>query len=218
MKHAARVNGCRFAPIAVWLVARDVAGRWPGCAFDVGLQCRPGIRRWSVVVKWSDGPTEAMVGSYLGRYVAERRRCGVAERSRPGEWMPALFAVSEIDTRRTITAAGFDPIAATIERDCGVEVPRIDGGVDWERAAEVWIMGPIRLSGAMFERLTGTHMATMQGPVPVALALHMVSEAVDLTGIAQPASKENPRRVSMQWPRPRPCRRRRVNRCGRRTR
>lgn len=218
MKHAARVNGCRFAPIAVWLVARDVAGRWPGCAFAVGLRCRSGIRRWSVVVKWSDGPTEEMVGRYLGRYVAERRRCGVAERSRPGGWMPALFAVSEIDTRRTITAAGFDPIAAAIERDCGVEVPRIDGGVDWERAAEVWIMGPIRLSGAMFERLIDTHMATMQGPVPVALALHMVSEAVDLTRIAQPASKENPRRVSMQWPRPRPCRRRRVNRCGRRTR
>lgn len=218
MKHAVRVNGCRFAPIAVWLVARDVARRWPGCVFAVGLRRRSGIRRWCVLVKWSDGPTEEMVGRYLGRYVAERRSSGVADRSRPGGWVPALFAVSEIDTRRTITAAGFEPIAAAIERDYGVEVPRIDGGVDWERAAEVWIMGPIRLSGAMFERLIDTHMARMQGPVPVALALHMVSEAIDLTRIAQPASNENPRRVSIQRPRPRPCRRRRVNQYGRRTR
>lgn len=218
MKQPARVNGCRFAPIAVWLVARDVARRWPGCAFAVGLRRRSGIRRWCVLVRWSDGPTEEMVGRYLGRYVAERRSSGVVDGSQSGPGMAPLFAVSEIDTRRTITAAGFDPIAAAIERDSGVEVPRIDGGIDWERAAEVWIMGPLRLSGAMFEPLKGTHMATMQGPVPVALALHMVSEAVDLTGITEPESGENSRPVSTQWPRPRPCRRWRVHRCGRRTR
>lgn len=217
MKQTAGVNGCRFAPSAVWLVAREAARRWPDCSFAVGLRRRSGIRRWSVSVRWSDGPTEEMVGRYLDRYVTERCSSGIADGSRPVGRMAALFAISEIDTRRTITSAGFELIAAAIERDSGVEVPRIDGGIDWGRAAEVWVMGPIPLSGAMFEPLISTHMAAMQGPVPVALALHMVAEAVDLTGIAPPAPQVSSRRVSMRWPGPRPRRRRRGGRFGRRT-
>ncbi|MDR7172864.1 hypothetical protein J2W56_006630 [Nocardia kruczakiae] len=75
-----------------------------------------------------------------------------------------------------------DMIAAALERDCGVSVPRTDEGIDWEQAAGVWVMAPIQLSGSAFESLPGTAATTMQGPVPVSLALRLVSEFVDLTG------------------------------------
>ncbi|MGW5517489.1 hypothetical protein [Nocardia africana] len=96
--------------------------------------------------------------------------------------MPPLLAVCAVTTERTITPAGMDMIAAALERDCGVSVPRTDEGIDWERAADVWVMAPIQLSGSAFESLAGTAATTMQGPVPAALVLRLMSEFVDLTG------------------------------------
>ncbi|MGW0054750.1 MULTISPECIES: hypothetical protein [Nocardia] len=139
-------------------------------------------RRSSVLVQWSDGPSEEAVSSWLACDATERRASRAADRSQPAAWMRPLLAMCVVTTERTITPAGMDMIAAALERDCGVSVPRTDEGIDWERAADVWVMAPIQLSGSAFESLAGTAATTMQGPVPVALALRLVSEFVDLTG------------------------------------
>lgn len=182
-RRSARVSWVLFTPVVVRLVARELVRRWPTTSFTVSrLRPRSGTRLSAVLVRWSDGPSEEAVNSWLACDGTERRVGRAGGGVRPGAWMPPLLGACAVTTQRTITPSGMELIAAALERDCGVSVPRTDEGIDWERAADVSVMAPIQLSGSAFESLAGTAATTMQGPVPVALALRLVSEFVDLTG------------------------------------
>lgn len=157
------------------LVQRDLQQQWPGVRFAV----RPGppAAANTVVAEWTDGPAEGTVAEAVARFEA----LGQGEDGRG----PVRYGIHRVLIARTISIAGYDILAAALERRYPLEVPRAagdEGGIDWSAAHGLTVEAPIELRGSTFGPLEGTYgRPSDTGPVSVAYALHLLAVAADLS-------------------------------------
>ncbi|MEV0773563.1 LPD29 domain-containing protein [Nocardia salmonicida] len=151
-------------------VRAALARRWPGVPFVV----RAGRGDWInwVTVRWSDGPPAAAVEDITHRFGSLAHGHDAAG--------PVVFGIHGVLTDREITAAGYDTVAAAIERRCLVRVPRTDAdAIDWTAAYPTKITTPIVL-GPSAGTLAGIYGPGQAEPISLSRALAIVADAAEL--------------------------------------